>query len=629
MSAEAPGKVYLRMQSIIWEEPQGMKKTRILSLILSVLMIASAVVLAGCSEDEDEKKSANTSTREIVALNMYILTEDTTTQDAATKVQMAINEILLPNYKTMVKINYLTEDKYWDTVNAMLEETDPENSEFEESAFVKGTEKLDFAEMIEFLFKPETTDIELSQPQIDIFVVNDYEKYTELVNDEKLKALNSYLDYDSKILKTSVHPTFLSAAQVGTSVYGVPTNIGVDAGEYTYLVFNEDLLKKYNYSIKDLTIYSGTHFSNYLATIKANEPGVWPVSGPLGLAGQEFYDDAFVVIPVGLQYIANDCKPTFMLNLYNANQVAIENYKKLGYYPAYDAGAGAKYAIKIETSDKLLTADEDKRWTAADGTTYVRYLYDIPRVSVDEAFSSVMCVSATSPEPDRAMEIITLFQTNSELANLLQYGIEGVNYQIDGRDGSLVPMDDTYSMDNYVTGNTFIKYPPENNKEYLADCIDSNLGTAPSALLGFNLDLKGVEKSQYETVKNILVAGKKAVENGTPYDEVRKVVNRELNLLGYEYVNTSDLAGIYGRVQLAQRQLVAPIGANFRLSDEIMTYNAHVGLALEEPVVEETTEETAEGEAVEGEENAEGTEAETAEGAEEVAEGEETAEAAE
>ena len=159
-----------------------MKKTKIISLILSVLMIASSVIMTGCSEDE-EKKSANTSTREIVALNMYILTEDTTTEEAADRVQMAINEILLPEYKTMLKINYLTEDKYWDTVNAMLEETDPENSDLEDSAVVKGTEKLDFAEMIEFIFKPETTDIELSQPQIDIFVVNDYEKYTELVND--------------------------------------------------------------------------------------------------------------------------------------------------------------------------------------------------------------------------------------------------------------------------------------------------------------------------------------------------------------------------------------------------------------------------------------------------------------
>ena len=598
-----------------------MKKTRFLSLVLAILMVLSTAVFTGCSEGEEEKKaSANTSTREIVALNMYIITEDSTTKEAADRVQMALNEILLPNYKTMLKINYLTRDEYWDAVDTALEETDPEKLAFDPdatNAVVVGTEDMSFPEMIEYIFQDTTTEIELSQPQIDILVVDDYDKYTELANDGKLAPLNSYLDYDSKILKTSIHPTFMSAAQVGTSIYGVPTNIGVDAGEYTYLIFNEDLLKKYGYEIKDLTTYSGTFFANYMAEIKAGEPGIWPVSGPLGISGAEFYDDAFIVVPAGLQYIANDCKPTFMYNLYNTNQVAVENYRKLGYYPAPGtAGANAKYAVEIETSPELLTADEDKRWTDETGTTYVRYLFDIPRVSVEEAFSSVMCVSGTSPVPERAMEIITLFQTNKELANLLQYGIEGVNYQIDTRDDSLIVMDDTYKMNNLITGNTFIKYPENNDKEYLANCIKSNLGTAPSAFLGFNLDLSGAEESQYETVKNILVSGNKAVENGASYDEVRKMVGRELLLLGYEYVNTTDLAGIYGKVQLAQRQLATPIAKNFRLSEDIMNYNAHCGMVLEEAVIEEPEEELAEGE-------------EGAEGAEEVTEGEEATEVTE
>ena len=596
-----------------------MKKTRFLSLLLAVIMTASTLLFSGCSEAEGEEEAAtaNTSTRQIVALNMYILTEDTTTEEAADRVQMEINRILLPNHKTMVKMNYLTEDKYWEAVEKALEETDPAVNLALEGAKVAGTEKLDFPQTIEYIFDDETKDIELTAPQIDIFVVNDYEKYVALANDGKLQSLGQYLDYDSKILRTTVHPTFLSAAQVGSQVYGVPTNIGVDAGEYTYLIFNEDLLKKYGYQISDLTTYSGTVFANYMADIKANEPGIWPVSGPIPLVGAEYYDDAFIVAPTSIQYIASDCMPTFMFNPNNANKSASERYKDLGYYPAY-APAGAKYAIRLETSKELLTADEDKRWTEADGTTYVRYLYDIPRVSVDEAFTSVMCVSATSPVPERAMEIITLFQTNSELANLLQYGIEDVNYQIDERDNSLHKMDDTYSMNNLVTGNTYIKYPENNDQDYLKKCIEANLGTAPSALLGFNLELTGNEKSQYETVKNILVVGKEAVEAGAKYDDIRKIVNRELNLLGYDFVSTGVLAGIYGKVQAAQKALVAPIEKNFRLSDEIMNYNSHCGIILEVPEIEETPVEgeVAEGEAAEGE---------VVEG--EVVEGETTAEA--
>ena len=104
---------------------------------------------------------------------------------------------------------------------------------------------------------------------------------------------------------------------------------------------------------------------------------------------------------------------------------------------------------------------------------------------------------------------------------------------------------------------------------------------------------------------------------------MRKAVSRELLLLGYDYVSTTDLAGIYGKVQLAQRQLANPISKNFRLSEDIMNYNEHCGVVLEVPVIEEPEaegEEGAEGEAVEGE-AAEGetTEGEAAEGTEEAA----------
>ena len=600
-----------------------MKTTRFLSLLLAVLMIASTVLFSGCAEAEGEEdeggSTANTSTREIVALNMYILTEDTTTEEAADRVQMALNQILLPNYKTMLKLNYLTEENYWAAVESALAETDPSVNTSLESATVVGTEKLDFPETVEFIFDDGTKDIELSQPQIDIFVVNDYDKYSELANDGKLASLNQFISYDSKILKTNIHPTIMSTAQIGAQIYGIPTNVGVDAGEYTYLVFNEDLVNKYGYKITDLANFSGIYFANFMADVKANEPGIWPLSEPFGLAGEEFYDDAFVAAPTSIQYIAADLVPTFMSNRFNTTRIAAENYASLGYYPMGYAPAGAKYAVKVETSKELLTDDEQKRWTEADGTTYVRYLFDIPRVSVDEAFTSVMCVSATSPVPERAMEIITLFQTNKELANLLQYGIEGVNYQIDERDGSLHMMDDTYAMNNFVTGNTYIKYPEDNDPDYLKKCIKANLGSAPSALLGFNLELTGTEESQYETVKNILVAGKAAVDAGAKYDDVRKIVNRELILLGYDFVGTGVLSGIYGKVQAAQRALVGPISENFRLSDDIMNYNEHIGVVLEAPVVEEVVEEEVDGEATEGE-AAEGAEGEVAEGEEAPAE---------
>ena len=270
-------------------------KKRIVSVLLAVLMLFTAVVSTGCSSEEASGESANTSTREIIALNMYILTEDSTTYEAANNVQMAINEILLPNYKTMLKINYLKADEYWPAVEAALEETAVPSST---NASVVGTEGMAFPELIEYIFRDSTTDIELSQPQIDIFVVNDHEKYVQLANQGKLKGLNQYISYDSKILTTSIYPTILTSAKVGSETYGIPTNFGMEQGEYTYLVYNEDLLKKYGFEVKQVNDFASNNFAKFLAAVKEGEPDIWPLSEPFGIAGAEYYngDPAFVHI---------------------------------------------------------------------------------------------------------------------------------------------------------------------------------------------------------------------------------------------------------------------------------------------------------------------------------------------
>ena len=97
-----------------------MKSKRVLAFLLAAVMVFTAFAATGCSKkgnnDESEKSG-------IVALNMFILTEDETSPSAAREVQMAINEITVPKYKILVKINYLKADEYWDAVDAAEDAT--------------------------------------------------------------------------------------------------------------------------------------------------------------------------------------------------------------------------------------------------------------------------------------------------------------------------------------------------------------------------------------------------------------------------------------------------------------------------------------------------------------------------
>lgn len=622
-----------------------MKVKRLFAGLLAAVITASAVLMSGCSGGNSEENSANTtSTRKIVTLNMYVITDEKTDLDNAREVQMDINHILLPQYKTMLKINYLTEDEYWDTLESvqkkvkhyreygevlaeetpadetaaadetqnteaeekpltkddfsdLINGTDGENADqtqtdntadvtgdetqpaeeqvLESDGSVKGTADMTFNELIDFIF--DADDIDLANPQLDIFVVNDYQKYGELATNGDLAPMDEYLNYDSSKLKKYIYPTFLSAARVGKNTYGIPTNYALDS-DFTYFVFNKDLLNKYGYSVSDLTTYA--NLGDYLSLIKNNEPGVWPVSGPCDISGAEVYEDSFLAIGRQLNVLGDSVLPTFMETKYVNNIKAIDSYRRNGYFPKEGtASENAKYAIEIVHSPELL----EHEWSE-NGTNYEAYLYDVNRVSGDEAFKSAMVISSLSTNKDRAMEVITLFNTNAELANLLQYGISGENYYYDTESGSVTMLNDKYTMNTLYTGNTYIKYPLAGQEDYVENARKGNIQTAPSAFLGFYPTFDDIDdKSTYEAVKTICKAAKQAIDDGRmDIDTAVLYAKRELVALGCVYVDTTNLGGIFGKVVSAQKAQAALTSANFALSDDILHYNDYYGLVLEE-----------------------------------------------
>ena len=536
-----------------------MKTKRILGLLLAGLMMCSALFASGCNKtDNNETSDANTaSTRKVVTLNMYIITEEETNLDSAREVQMAINEITLPKYKTKIKINYLKQDEYWDAIEAaelaVEQYNNPDDEKAEDgqdtdtdsdqtqtpddtaaptdegqkaedgdgSAAVPDQDGSDttappsedqteqdsdgddqeglspeeleeelekeFNESIDEIF--EATDIELDHPQLDIFLVNDSSKFFELINDKKIVSLNSYLNLESKELKKYLFPSVLGAATVGGTTYGIPTN-GMLGGEYEYFVFDKALLNKYGYSAADLNKFAG--LDGFLAAVKAGEPDVVPLSDITTLSGFEFYGEDGSALAVNKRDTASswptDIYPAFMdrKDFYQHMQ-AIESYRANGYLPQGAVNENTRYAVEIVRSPDRL-ADE---WTDEDsGRTYVSTLYKLPRVTNDQLLNSVFVISSLSVDKARSMEIITLFNTNAELANLLQYGIKGTNYFLNTENNTVTMANTDYTMNPNYTGNRYIKYQLEGEQDYVARGIAHNSDTVPSAFLGFNISFQ-------------------------------------------------------------------------------------------------------------------------------------------
>ena len=532
---------------------------------MAAVMFFSLVAFTGCSEGQKNSDEAEKSG--IITLNMFVITEDETSEKAAKEVQMAINEITVPQHKMFVKINYLTADEYWQTVEAAEKETISYISN--KSAYK--TDKIYIADMtfneaIDYVFDAE--DVELEKPQIDIFVVNDYDKFISLVQEQKLAEID--VKYERKALVKFIHPIIFASTRVNKKTYGVPTNFDMQ-GEYEFLVFNKNLLDIYGYSVSQLTTLE--KMGDYLSIIKSREPGYFPLSEIPEASGVEIYDN-LLYAQSSLGSVSEISYPVYLNNVAYMNYLnTIAAYRKNGYVADYFGIENANYAIELVKSGELL----EHEWTEG-GITYQAYLYDIPRVTADEAFMSAMCVSAYSLNKQKAAELIELFNTDSELANMLQYGIEGKHYRVENGlvDFIETKPEDTYRMNNFYTGNVYIKHPTADTADYVEKSKASNLAVAPSAFFGLYPTFNSVtSESVYECVKTFSKTAYDMLESGKiTVADAFNISGKQLNALGIGWdASGSSLSGAIGDLTNAQKELVQQNAGSYVFSEEAKTYN--------------------------------------------------------
>ncbi len=495
---------------------------RLLTLILCFLMLLStAVFTVGCGEEEKEAEE-ETQSKKVVSLNMYIVTEDETEQKQALEVQKAINEITLKKLKAKVKINYITADEYADVLETKIEEVelfkskDKPSDEKKDKEDAEGAteENIDDEENVEPEENPAqdasaengevdeefTLDQELDQlladgdvilenPQIDIIVFNNFELYRSFVSRGYLAPLDEYLNLTSKALRSYIYPLYFDAARLNTEMtYGVPVNGQI--GDYEYFVFDKALAAKYGVNINSMNTLES--LAPYLATIKANEPGVIPLEKGVAPRDYEFFGSDGS--PIGIYNPnaegewASVLLPTYedekVLNHYRL----INTYRKSGYLPDVDAeiNEDTRIAVRVMSGSNNLGASIDEMY----GDIYDAVLYKTPILTNANALTGVFSVASLSSNKAVAMQLIKEFNMNSELANLLQWGIENVHYYMADKDDGMgtihVVENCGYVMNNRYTGNTYIKYRPAGTPYEFEAYKAHNLDVMVGAIGGFN-----------------------------------------------------------------------------------------------------------------------------------------------
>ena len=494
---------------------------RLISLMLAVLMLAFA--FTSCASDEDAIDNAvNEASSYTSTINLWMITESKMVQKASellfagkdpdkypeeaakqTDEQKAflatleegleetwrqlddicdqVNVLTKKRFKTQVNIRYVTEDEYYTKVEGAFVDLQAAK----EAAQAEGKPLYPTVEENETV-KNEQGVPELKYPaaldaQIDVLFLGGANNYFTYADNGWIAALDEKMDEAAAQLYYHMTSALLSAPSYNGKTYAITNNNAL--GEYTYLAVDTALMEEYYMTTDSMnnSLYSSemTQFLDYVYN-RAGGETIYPIYSATGTVDLEMvhywsYDvdsvpGAYVQTPdvfslFGTFYKADQTTTTWLQSKNLLTQDAYISALEKKVYYENTAGyitkdENAKSAVRVVTGGYELKADlESKGYTVLTAMA--------PRITDEDVFSSMFAVGALTQDPARALEIIAMINTESEIRNLLQYGIQDVNYTLktaldaNGKECVYAEMkaDNTYKMDITKTGNMFVAYP--------------------------------------------------------------------------------------------------------------------------------------------------------------------------
>ncbi len=503
---------------------------KLICLVLCLLMVVP--MLASCADDGDAMENVtNEASRYTTTLNMWVMTSDEgvdPTQAAA--VNEAINKITKAKFKTKLNIKYVKESEYYEKIEEAL----AEHEYALENGLISKNQPTTEETVYNEYGVPELKYPEAKDYQVDILFIGDagnisgYEKYREFADKEWLLAIDDQLSDAAMTLYTYIDDLYFDAIQYNGLTYGIPNNTVI--GEYTYLMVDKALMNEYYYTASSFptsSIYD-TNFQKFLNYVyEANVKGgyaegdaeyIYPLYSADGVDVSFIHYWGYDLNSMPGSYILRPDEfslfgGTYLNDTIRGEQLGYENllinktyidrvktkltFEKTAGFMTDNAAANA--AVKIVKGGWELQQEySDKYEILVMGT---------PRATEADVFGSMFAVGGSSTASDRAVEIITYLNTNPEFRNLLQYGIEGVNYTLedevidDVTYRYVVPTEDNkYVMDIEKTGNMFIAHPNakenimawEYGKKQNYDAISSPALSVFFDLTNYKIDEKSI-----------------------------------------------------------------------------------------------------------------------------------------
>lgn len=518
-------------------------KKKILCLLISLLCVLP--LLAGCGGGDDDDAESGGTTKPLT-LNLYGITGDSTTEEAILAVQDAMNAFTEGKYNTHIVLHLYPEAEYDKVMDEKLAEVKKRSEE--EAANKKkpgggasATTEAQTGEAVETYVENGVSKAiypDEKDSQLDIFMVRGAANLNRYYQAEYLSSLDDALKDRAQILKKYLAPQTLMMGILGgkwnletTTVtgttYAIPNNIV--CGEYTYLLVNKELAAKYYYSADDVKTLKT--LANFLDDVAKNDTDYIPLYN-MPVLNVEYVTDepslCGIVVNQATNMLARASLRTHLLadtsNFVDYYQ-QVYNYRKANYItegdyyslPEGENGEEPKIAAAFLKGNAALPAEYED--------DYYVITYAKPHATASDRPGTMFCVSAYTMDMKRSMEIITALQTNTEFHNIFQYGVEGVNFEIDPYTGLVNILNDSYSMDYRDTGNLFRLTPSSSMDPAMLKLAENDweLGKKQNADTTYSpyalFDFRYITEENYKTDSLLYKAAVEAAKEEGTYDE--------------------------------------------------------------------------------------------------------------
>ncbi len=379
-------------------------------------------------------------------------------------------------------------------------------------------------------YSTKLSKIVQSGEPFDIAFTSGIENYQDLLNKGYFADLTELLPTATPDLYKFIPEELWTGVTIDGKILGVPAY--KDSAQAQYWVWDKETVEKFGIDYEN--IESLEQLEPALQKMKEADPSKYPlilnanegINGFFPAINQ--YDEIVVKPAVGISYTDESAT---VVGLWEQERV-LENLKLINSW--FKKGYINPDAATLLELPKSRPVSSVQSFEGGWKDTEVGHKYFGPAYSTRTIRGSFLSISAGCKNPEAALKVIELVNTDEYFRNLLAFGIEGTHYEKTG-ENTIKKLNDKYEVPAYSQGTFFNMYVQEPNPSTQWDDLQDLQETAfSSPVLGFTFNSTSVQ-NQISACANIEAKYSSSLITGSANpEELLPQMIKELNAAGYQ-----------------------------------------------------------------------------------------------